>query len=304
MKIITVVGGRSIFFRSYLHNQICKSYLSTIIATKIGRNHSSSAMKRTMTLLQLSKVLLVLFCHSQSLIEAFTTLGRFSAPIVTANLRNAGTCLSAERTTVARNWKFQGHKVYTEVTKPPVIATATDGSPSFFFDKQSSRNDKKCSVVLIHGFGCSVSAMSSAGYTVHTIDLLGQGKSDKPGREDGVDYSTNLWADLVDQFCRECVPPNHSIVLIGNSLGSVVALAAAVADFAGGDSDTSVTTIPSCRIVGVGLYNCGVGMNSRNLLKDPQLNAIQKVIFTACLICLTFSSSITSHCSLTFYPRS
>eukprot|EP00977_Amphora_coffeiformis_P001658 scaffold310_cov168-Amphora_coffeaeformis.AAC.53 len=130
--------------------------------------------------------------------------------------------------------------------------------------------------------------MSAAGYTVHTIDLLGQGKSDKPGKADGVEYSTNLWAELVDKFCQECVAPNHSIVFAGNSLGSVVALAAAVSDFVSDSDATTTTTIPSSRIAGVGLYNCGVGMNSRNLLKDPQLNAIQKVIFTALFDFLDF----------------
>lgn len=29
------------------------------------------------------------------------------------------------------------------------------------------------------------------------------------------------------------------------------------------------------------MYNCGIGMNSRNLLKDPNLNSFQRVIFTA-----------------------
>ena len=249
-----------------------------------------------MFLLRLSSTAILALLCSGPVTEAFTTATSRQTSVRTA-ASSSKTCLSSERTTVARPWEFQGHKVYTEVTKPPATtATTSLGSFPFFFDNNTnSKNDKKCSVVLIHGFGCSsyywretVQALSSAGYTVHTVDLLGQGKSAKPGRADGVEYSTNLWAELVDNFCRECVAPNHSIVLAGNSLGSVVALAAAVSDFADDSGDaTSTTTIPS-RIKGVGLFNCGVGMNSVNLLKDPQLNAIQKVIFTAVFDLLNF----------------
>lgn len=200
---------------------------------------------------------------------------------------------SEKRPTEARPWTFQGHEVYTEVTQPTVPTSTEDSNgPSFriMFGSNNNDNDKKCSVVLIHGFGCSsyywretVVALSAAGYTVHAVDLLGQGQSAKPGRGDGVTYSTHLWARLVEDYCRDCVAPDHSVVLVGNSLGSVVALAAAVADSAAADDDGNTSasaTLPN-RVRGIGLYNCGVGMNSRNLLKDPQWNAIQRIIFTA-----------------------
>lgn len=171
-----------------------------------------------------------------------------------------------------RRWNFLGHECYAEVARP----TKTTFSPLF-------GDPKRPEVVLIHGFGCSsfywretTKALTSAGYTVHTLDLLGQGKSAKPGRAQDIEYSINLWAQLVEEYTRQYVPKFSNVVLMGNSLGSVVALSAATGDHA---SSSSTTTLPS-RIQGIGMFNCGVGMNSRNLLKDPNLNAIQRVLFT------------------------
>ena len=116
-----------------------------------------------------------------------------------------------------------------------------------------------------------------AGYTVHALDLLGQGKSSKPGRAEGIEYSINLWAQLVEDYTQQFIPKSSNVVLMGNSLGSVVALSAATGDHA--MTTTRKATLPS-RIQGIGMFNCGVGMNSRNLLKDPNLSGIQRVLFT------------------------
>ena len=115
-------------------------------------------------------------------------------------------------------------------------------------------------------------ALTAAGYTAHTLDLLGQGKSSKPGRADGVEYSIDLWASQVEEYAKQYIlskNKNQPIVVMGNSLGSLVALSVAS------------NTVVQERIAGICLYNCGVGMNTRNLLKDESLGAVQRIVFTA-----------------------
>lgn len=167
-------------------------------------------------------------------------------------------------------WDFQGHKCYAEVTRPV-------DNPLTLFSKP------KPEVFLIHGFGCStvywretVKYLTNAGYTVHALDLLGQGKSDKPGRAEGIQYSIDLWASMVDSYARKVNNKNSGIVLVGNSLGSCVALAAATGDF----SPSSSPYIAS-KVEGICMFNCGIGMNSRNLIRDPIWSPFQKKILSA-----------------------
>lgn len=87
-------------------------------------------------------------------------------------------------------------------------------------------------VVLTHGFGASadhwrfnVGPLADAGYRVLALDLLGFGGSAKPR----VPYSVDLWRDQLLDFVRETCPPPCSPILVGNSLGSLVALSAAAA---------------------------------------------------------------------------
>jgi pimeloyl-ACP methyl ester carboxylesterase len=185
---------------------------------------------------------------------------------------NPSISIGASDPVTPQPWTFQGHSCYAEVSRPSNTRFSLFGEP------------KKPEVVLIHGFGCSTyywretcKALTEAGYTVHALDLLGQGKSAKPGRADGVEYSINLWARLVEEYSRQFIPTGTNVVLMGNSLGSVVALSAATGDHA--SVDGRVPTLPT-RIQGIGMFNCGVGMNSRNLLKDPNLTVVQKVVFT------------------------
>jgi pimeloyl-ACP methyl ester carboxylesterase len=177
--------------------------------------------------------------------------------------------------TKAQPWKFQGHEAYSEVTTP---------------DGNLFNNEDKPSVILIHGFGCSsyywretVQALTAAGYTAHTLDLLGQGKSSKPGRADGIEYSIDLWASQVEEYAKQYIlskNENQPIVVMGNSLGSSVALSVASGDFGKG-TQMNTSTLVQKQIAGICLYNCGVGMNSRNLLKVESLGPVQRVIFTA-----------------------
>ena len=175
-----------------------------------------------------------------------------------------------------RVWDFQGHECYAEVAQQKSDASS-------FWAKA------KPEIILIHGFGCSTvywrettKYLTQAGYTVHSLDLLGQGKSAKPGRAQGVEISIDLWAQMVDDYAQKFIKKSNNpggVVLMGNSLGSVVALTAATSGGYGSDRESSLAYIPS-DVQGICLYNCAVGLNSRNLLKDPSLNPAQIAIFT------------------------
>ena len=135
-------------------------------------------------------------------------------------------------------------------------------------------------VILVHGFGCStvywretIKALIDQGYEVHAIDLLGQGKSAKP--TDGVEYSINLWAEQVGAYARENLP-GRDLVLIGNSVGSLVSLTAAT-----GVNDAGGPSYIRKHIAGLGFFNCGIGMNIRNILKDPKWNPVQRYLLNA-----------------------
>lgn len=161
------------------------------------------------------------------------------------------------------DWKYQGHDVYSEVTIP-----------------KQKRN--KPAVLLIHGFGCSTtywrettSVLTSAGHEVYALDLLGQGQSAKPGRADGIEYSISLWAAQCSAYITENMK-NRDVVLMGNSLGSLVALSAVTGDF------TAEVQAPppawQTRCKGICMFNCGVGLNSSGISKEPQWNPLQRFL--------------------------
>jgi len=111
-------------------------------------------------------------------------------------------------------------------------------------------------VVLVHGFGASaghwrkiIAPLTNAGFTVYAPDLLGFGASAKPR----LAYTTPLWAEQVEAFVDEVVndggKKNRKVVLVGNSLGSLVAVLAAAARPAS--------------IAGIALLNIAGGMNNK-----------------------------------------
>ena len=111
------------------------------------------------------------------------------------------------------NWAFQGHPVFSVMRKPDAPKKISNGN--------------EVAVLLIHGFGASTSHWRynipeiSKFYEVHAIDLLGFGKSSKPG---GLPYGGSLWRDQVVKYVKEVI--KKPTVLIGNSLGGYAALAA------------------------------------------------------------------------------
>jgi pimeloyl-ACP methyl ester carboxylesterase len=114
---------------------------------------------------------------------------------------------------VHREWIWRGHRVrYT-------FTAAQSG-----FQALSRASNQPAAFLLIHGFGASVRHWRSnlgplsRDRSVYAIDLLGFGASDK----DGTVYGTALWVEQLFDFVTEVV--GRSVVVVGNSLGSVVGL--------------------------------------------------------------------------------
>lgn len=120
-------------------------------------------------------------------------------------------------------WDWRGHRIGWVREGPP-------GAPR--------------AVVLIHGFGANrrhwrhnIPVLAEAA-EVFAIDLLGFGSSAKPPsrlqgeipRPGAVLYGFALWAELVADFVQQHVregSPGREVILVGNSIGGVVALASA-----------------------------------------------------------------------------
>ena len=94
-------------------------------------------------------------------------------------------------------------------------------------------------VLLIHGFGANSQhwrfnqPVLAELVPTYAIDLLGFGRSDQPRarlkdeaeQEGSVHYGFDLWGQQVADFCREVI--GRPVLLVGNSIGGVVALRAA-----------------------------------------------------------------------------
>jgi len=84
-------------------------------------------------------------------------------------------------------------------------------------------------VMLLHGFGTSIGHWRhnleaiAQHHTVYALDMLGFGAS----RKASADYKIDLWVDQVYEFWRTFI--RQPMVLVGNSIGSLVCLAAAAA---------------------------------------------------------------------------
>ena len=97
--------------------------------------------------------------------------------------------------------------------------------------------DNKFPIILLHGFGASSKHwrnnsdyFSKKGYSVYSLDLIGFGNSDQPGIREIGKLDNGVWCNQVNDFIKQIIRPKTSnkIVLIGNSLGSLVALTCAV----------------------------------------------------------------------------
>ena len=99
--------------------------------------------------------------------------------------------------------------------------------------------DGPVAVLLIHGFGANTEhwrfnqPVLAQQAPTYAIDLLGFGRSDQPRaclkdeplEEHAVHYGFDLWGQQVADFCRQVI--QRPVLLVGNSIGGVVALRAA-----------------------------------------------------------------------------
>ena len=100
-------------------------------------------------------------------------------------------------------------------------------------------SDADLAVVLVHGFGANTNhwrfnqPVLAEQAPTYAIDLLGFGRSDQPrarlkdepDQADAVHYGFDLWGQQVADFCAAVV--QRPVLLVGNSIGGVVALRAA-----------------------------------------------------------------------------
>jgi pimeloyl-ACP methyl ester carboxylesterase len=92
--------------------------------------------------------------------------------------------------------------------------------------------DRGTPVLLIHGFGASVGhwrknlPVLGQQFRCYAIDLIGFGASAKPQPKTEIDYTFETWGELVVDFCDRVI--GAPAVLVGNSIGCIVALQAAV----------------------------------------------------------------------------
>ena len=96
---------------------------------------------------------------------------------------------------------------------------------------------KNTPLIFLHGFGASskhwrmnLKSFAKEGYAVYSIDLLGFGKSDQPGIKQIGKLDNGIWCDQITDFINDIIRPKNSkkIILVGNSLGGLVALTCAV----------------------------------------------------------------------------
>ncbi len=120
-----------------------------------------------------------------------------------------------EESDVSNYWNWKGFKIFWSI----------------------KGKDNKQPIILLHGFGASSwhwrnnsDYFAKKGYSVYSLDLIGFGNSAQPGIKEIGKLDNGVWCNQVNDFIKQVIRPNTSnkIVLIGNSLGSLVALTCAV----------------------------------------------------------------------------
>ena len=92
-------------------------------------------------------------------------------------------------------------------------------------------------IIFLHGFGASrkhwrnnLEYFAKKNFASYSLDLIGFGDSDQPGIRQIGKLNNEIWCDQVKDFIAQVIRPKNSgkVILIGNSLGSLVALTCAV----------------------------------------------------------------------------
>ena len=125
------------------------------------------------------------------------------------------TFYKSEKADESNYWNWNGFKIYWSV----------------------KGQENKYPIILLHGFGASSKHwrnnsdfFAKKGYSVYSLDLIGFGNSAQPGIKEIGKLDNGLWCNQVNEFIQQVIRPKtpKKIVLIGNSLGSLVALTCAV----------------------------------------------------------------------------
>ncbi len=95
----------------------------------------------------------------------------------------------------------------------------------------------KYPIIFIHGFGASsehwrnnLDYFAKRNFAAYSLDLIGFGKSDQPGIREIERLDNGIWSNQVKDFIDQVIKPKNTekVILIGNSLGALVALTCAV----------------------------------------------------------------------------
>ncbi len=97
--------------------------------------------------------------------------------------------------------------------------------------------DNELPIIFLHGFGANrkhwrnnLEYFAKRNCASYSIDLLGFGDSDQPGIRQIGRLNNEIWCNQVKDFIAQVIRPKNprKVILIGNSLGSLVALTCAV----------------------------------------------------------------------------
>jgi len=100
-----------------------------------------------------------------------------------------------------------------------------------------SGEDNKIPIIFLHGFGASrkhwrnnLEYFAKRNCASYSLDLIGFGDSDQPGIRQIGGLNNEIWSNQVKDFIAQVIRPKNpeKVILIGNSLGSLVALTCAV----------------------------------------------------------------------------
>jgi len=100
-----------------------------------------------------------------------------------------------------------------------------------------SGEDNEIPIIFLHGFGASrkhwrnnIEYFAKRNCASYSLDLIGFGDSDQPGVRQIGKLNNKIWSNQVKDFISQVIRPKNSgkVILIGNSLGSLVALTCAV----------------------------------------------------------------------------
>ena len=125
------------------------------------------------------------------------------------------TSLKEENVNFTNYWNWNGFKVCWDV----------------------AGEENEIPIIFLHGFGASrkhwrnnLEYFAKRNFASYSLDLIGFGDSDQPGIRQIGRLDNEIWSKQVRDFITQVIRPKNSekVILIGNSLGSLVALTCAV----------------------------------------------------------------------------